>query len=354
MRTERHRAPNAARTAARPRRARVRLPARVPLAARLAMLGAALLMLVPPAGAQPYFAESDTLRRDTALELIFSDLQEDARTVNGSPLTVNTVDSSLLRLEGRYRRGILSAGAMTETRQTHEIFQGTTDAFDLRDERRQSAGYAALALEGLLADDDALYLVLSTSRRHERFNYDAYQRLLDYQVGLQTGIVYRLAFVVAGYVRGDETLDLRLSDVAFEQERYDYHYTAWLAGIVLGSPEDVGLALVYQRKDTPAVAGVSVNLEEGHEQLQRISLALGALRLDYVQTRVREAFTGTSASIRESAEREFALGFQVTDTLRMGVSQKRVDDLQGFTISGAPATGDSERTENQFRVALRF
>jgi hypothetical protein len=316
-----------------------------------ALLAAGALLRPAPGAAQTFFAESDALRPDTALELTLSDLTDRSNADSGGPLTFDHVDSSLRRLDGRLRRGWVALGAMGEARRFHE----TTESFEQRDDRDQSAGYGALVLEGLLTkESDALFLVLSTSGRHEAFAYDGYLRLLDATVGAQGGLVYRIGFLIAGYIGGREELELRITDPAlpYAQERYAFDYRAWLAGLQFGDPEGFGLQLVAQRKDTPAVRGTTIDLEQGFEELQRAVLGLGVFRTDYSRTRARQAFTGESR--RETSEQEFSLGLQITAHFLVAFSQKRINDLQGFTLLGVPSTSRIDRTENLLRFALRF
>ena len=321
------------------------LPALVPV-----LLAALLLALPRGARAQSFFAESDALRPRTALELTLSDLTDNSEASSGGPLTYSNVDSSLRRLDGRFRASVLAAGAVSEARRFHQV----TDSFTLRDNRDQSAGYTALVFEGLLADDDALYLVLSSSQRHERFDYQSYERLLDARVGAQEGLVYRIGLLIAGYIRGHEELQLRVNDptLPFAQELYPFDYTAWLAGVQLGDPEALGLLLLWQRKNTPAVPGTAIGLEAGFEELRRASLSVGRASLDYSQVRVKEAFTGQSS--RDTTEREISLGLQLTQRFLVAASQRHISDVQGFTLLGVPGVGQTDRTENLVRFQLRF
>lgn len=303
-----------------------------------------------PARAQTFFAESDALREGSALELTFSDLTDKQRVDSGPASTFDDVDSSLRRLDGRFRHSLVAFGATGEARR----FRETTDTYAQRDDRSQSAGYGALVLEDLLLNEDQLFFVLSASNRSEEFAYDGYLRQLDSHVGLQSGIVYRLRFFIAGYIQGRESLRLQITDptLPFVDERYDFDYVARLAGLIFGDPEDFGLLLLWQRKDTPGVPGTAVSLEPGFEELQRAALGLGPFRLEVSQTRFREAFSGDSR--RETTERDVSLGVQVGEHFQVSATQKRSDDLQGFTLLGVPTSDRTERTENLLRLSLRF
>jgi hypothetical protein len=323
---------------------RLLLPA---LACALAA-GLGLATGAAPARAQSFFAESDALQPETAVDVTLSDLTDDASASSGGATAFSNVDASLHRVDGRFRYRVLAAGAMSESRRFHQV----TDTFDLRSDRDQSAGYGALVFDGLLTSSDALYLVFSGGRRHEAFSYSTYERLLDANVGLQGGLVYRIGVLIAGAIRGQETMQLRITDVTALQERYRFDYSAWLAGLQFGDPDVKGLVLVWQRKNTPAVPGVSVNLEAGIEELLRADFSLGRLRLHASQVHVTEAFTGQTS--RDTTERELALGLQLTPRVFMAVSRRRIADQQDFTLGGVPSIGHTDRSETLFQFGLRF
>lgn len=320
-------------------------------AALTAVLCLGALARPAPACAQSFFPESDALRPRTAVELLLSDLTEDlSSSSGGTGLASSELTNSLRRVGGRVRKGIFGAGAFGEQRR----FRQTTDTFDASYDVDQTAAYGALVLNRLLTQDDALFLVLSTGRRHEHFAYDTYLRRTDANVTLQTGLVYRIGFLIAGYTQGQEELGLRVDDVTFDQEHYRFRYRAGLAGVRLGSLRTLGLEVVYQRKDTPAVAGSVVNLQTGTERLAQLLLVVGGVRLQYVDAHGRQTFTNTNRYQRDTTERELQLGVPVNANLVVGISQRRTDDVQDFTLLGAPVRGTSHRVLSTVRVELRF
>jgi hypothetical protein len=320
-----------------------------------AVLGAALLaglaLLRPaPAGAQTFFAESDALRRASGIQLTVSDLGENLSASSGTASASSELSSSLRRVDGRYRSGVLAVGAFGERRR----FSQVTDTFSLSDDRDQSAGYGALVLGPLLTADDALFLVFSGGRRRDRFAYETYLRQLDATVSLQTGLMYRIGFLIAGYARGHEQLDLRLDDLSSDTETYRFAYSTWLAGIQLGDPERLGLLAVYQRKDSPAVAGTVIQLEPGSEQLVRLGLVVDGVRLEYSETQLRQSFVNNNLYRRRTDERVLLLGLPIGRRLFVGVSRRHTDSAEDFTLLGQPISSDGRRALDTVQVELQF
>ncbi len=325
------------------------LPAAVPA------LLLALLLAAGPAAGQSFFAESEAVRPGSALRLTFSALTDDTRTESSAGVASSEVDSSAHGALARARLAWLGAGAMGEERR----FAERTESFVQHDDRRRSAGWLALVGEGLLLDDDALLLVLSAARRSERFTFDqfgvgTFARDLDVDTERQIGLVARLAVVVLGYIQGRERARLQVDDPTrpFIDERYAYDFDAWIAGLVFGDPAASGLSLVWQRKETPAVAGSAVDRDDGLEELRRVLLGLGVLEAEFVETRLREAFGVEIA--RETTERDLSLGLRVSDALAVSLTQRRIEDRQAFTLLGIPAEDTRARRETLLSVRWRF
>ena len=311
---------------------------------------ATLVLWARPLPAQTFFPESEALRPGSAIELTLADLIDDSRTESTAGSERSEVEFSLRRLSGRYRHAWFGFGAMGEAR----AFEERTDSFFQRDERDQSAGYLALILEGLLADDDGLFVVLSGGSRNEAFTFETFRRDQDSDTLGQVGIVDRLAIVVAGVIRGRERVRLNIVDAGFRliEETYEFDYEALLTGVIMGDVESFGLSHVWQRKETPAATGTVVDREERFEELRRAVLGLGILQVEFVETLFSEAFT--RESFRRSRERDVSLGIRFAENFTLGASQRSIVDTQGFTLLGIPIVDRTDRTENLLRLILRL
>jgi hypothetical protein len=315
-----------------------------------------VLLRATPVQAQSFFAESEALQPGSALSLTVSDLNDNSSTEASGVLDTSVTESSLHHGKLRLRRGWFGLGALGEARE----FQETTQTYLQRDRRRAGVGYLALTFSDVLSGSDGLLLVYSQGARTEQFDFEtvppglAFQRILHSETAGQLGLVYRLGPLVAGYIGGRERVRLTLIDsgLIFTQEEYAYAFRAWIAGLILGDPEDLGLSLVVQRKDTPATLGTTIDMEEGFEELRRALLTLKRVQLEFSDVRFGEAFTGDS--FRDTRERASSLSLRLTDAFALGATQRRIADTQGFTLLGVASVDRSERTENLLSVTLRF
>ena len=311
----------------------------------------ALLWAPAPASAQAFFGLDETLRADSGIELTYGHTTDHSGDgINPADDTASDVETRRANARVAYRA--LIAGALGSSLRNHQV----TSTVDQTEVTHRSAAYGALAFDGVFTkDNDRLFLEVNSNRTHEEFAYNGYQRRLDSLVSHEWGIAYRLGFLMLGYARGEERLQLRIDDPSgptFTQELFGFPYRARLAGLFFGDPGRVSLGLVAARKDSPAVSGTTIDKEAGFEELKRVELRLFRLALSARQTRVLSAFTGDASS--DVIERTTGLSLNVTPVFTFGLSQTVTTSQRQAIVLGTPATTRTRHTTDEVQFKLSF
>ena len=316
-----------------------------------ALLSAALGLWPATAAAQPFFGLDETLQGGSGLEAVYGHSSDHSSDPN-NPANDTAADRLTRQGSARLRYKVFIAGTLGAATREHQISNG----IDQTEETRRGASYLALEFEGIFTQkSDGLTLEVNTSRRHERFAYNGYLRLLDAVVRSEQGLAYRLGPLVLGYARGHEREELRIDDPSgppFTQEVFEFQYRSRLVGLFFGDPEKVGLGLVAARKDTPAVPGVVISKQPGFEELKRVGLQLYRLSISVEQTHVQSSFTGDASS--DTIERTGTLGLQITRNLNVGISQVLTTSEQGLILLSTPTTSRRRHTADQFQIKFAF